>query len=30
MRAERLGECPRASDEVERRDLAAYDALIPA
>jgi transposase len=30
MRAERLGERPRASDEVERRDLAAYDALIPA
>ena len=30
MRAERLGERSRASDEVERRDLAAYDALIPA
>ena len=30
MRSERLGARTRPTDEVERRDLAAYDALIPA
>jgi hypothetical protein len=30
MRAERLGARARPSDAVQRRDLAAYDALIPA
>jgi hypothetical protein len=30
MRAERLGVRARPTDAVERRDLAAYDALIPA
>ncbi len=30
MRGERLGTRVKPSDEVERRDLAAYDALIPA
>ncbi|MDP9255021.1 MAG: IS21 family transposase [Actinomycetota bacterium] len=30
MRAERLGAPTRPSDGVQRRDLAAYDALIPA
>lgn len=30
MRTERLGARTRPTDEVERRDLAAYDALIPA
>lgn len=30
MRAERLGACVEAADDVERRDLGIYDALIPA
>lgn len=30
MRAERLGRPQAAADQVQRRDLAAYDALIPA
>ena len=30
MRVERLGDRTKPADDVERRDLAAYDALIPA